>query len=105
MESSEIKANIFGHSYTIKGDVPPEYIKQISDFVDRKMNEVSASVPNGSTSHIAILVALNIADEYLQLKRNSSGSDSVLDEKTKNLISMLDEGLIGDVFLNEPDEF
>ncbi|PKL38049.1 MAG: cell division protein ZapA [Spirochaetae bacterium HGW-Spirochaetae-1] len=98
METNKVKVNIFGQTYTIKGDAPPEYILQLSDYVNGKMEEVSANIANASMTQVAILVALNIADEYFQVKKLKSGFDSAVEEKAQNLISMLDEGLIGDIF-------
>jgi len=49
---------------------------------------------------IAILAALNIADELFQIKESEYMMSDEIKEKTNMLISMLDEGLIGDIFSN-----
>ncbi len=98
METSKVKVTIFGQTYTIRGDTEPEYILQLADYVNTKMSEVSAGIASSNSTHVAILVALNIADEYFQLKKLKSGSENALEEKTRNLISLLDDGLIGDSF-------
>ena len=97
METNKIKVNIFGNTYSIQGDAPPEYILQLSEFVNDKMEEVNKNISNANHVQIAILAALNIADEYFQLREVKSGLTSVLEKKTRSLISMLDNGLIGDV--------
>ena len=98
MEGSSVKVEIFGHTYIIKGDAPPEYITQLAEFLSNKMEEVSSNIPNTSPTHLAILAALNIADEYFQIKKIKAGADGEIEEKTNALISMLDEGLVGDIF-------
>lgn len=98
METSKVKVTIFGQTYTIKGDTAPEYILELAEYVNTKMEEVSSGIASTNSTHVAILVALNIADEYFQLKKLKSGSDNAMEEKTKNLISLLDEGLVGDIF-------
>jgi cell division protein ZapA len=98
METSKVKVHIFGQTYTIKGDASSEYILELSDYLNRKMDEVSANIATGNPTQVAILAALNIADEFFQLKRMKTSVDSVVEQRTKNLISMLDEGLIGDIF-------
>ena len=98
--ANKVKVAIFGQTYTIRGDAPPEYIEQLADYVNTKMEEVSAHKANANTTQIAILVALNIADEYFQVRHMKGSSMETLEEKTNQLISMLDEGLVGDVFSN-----
>ncbi|MCU0846780.1 MAG: cell division protein ZapA [Spirochaetes bacterium] len=95
---NKVKVEIYGHSYTINGEAPAEYIQQIADYVDKKMREVSSANPGYNLNQTAILVALNIADEYFQMKKITSGIEGVMEKKTMALISMLDEGLIGDYF-------
>jgi len=96
--TSSVKVSIFGHTYSINGDASPEYILNLAEYINKKMEEVSTNISNSNPSQVAILVALNLADEFFQLKKIKSGNETALEEKTKLLISMLDEGLIGDIF-------
>jgi len=98
MEPSKVKVTIMGQTYNIKGDASPEYIMQLVDYVNEKIKEVTGSMANASSLQIAILAALNIADEFFQLKSINSGIEGAIEEKAKELISLLDEGLIGDIF-------
>lgn len=97
MEGTKVKVNILGQSYTIKGDASPQYILELADYLNMKMDEVSANIDNGTSLQIAILTALNIADEYFQVKDIKTGRESAIEAKTDKLIAMLDEGLIGDI--------
>jgi len=101
MESADmnrVSVNIFGQTYSIKGDAPVDYIMELAGYVNEKMVEVSKNNASSNPAQIAILVALNIADEYHQLKGIKGSAHESLEQKTNTLISMLDEGLIGDVF-------
>ena len=95
---NKVKVNIFGNNYNIQGDASSEYIAQIASYVDEKMEEVSSNLSTGNQVHIAILAALNIADEYFQLKNMESNITSKIENKASSLIAMIDESLIGDVF-------
>ena len=97
MESTRVKVNIFGQAYTVKGDASSEYILGLADYLNKKMSEVSSNISNGTPTQVAILAALNIADEYFQVKELRGGNFSDIEEKTNKLIAMLDEGLIGDI--------
>ena len=98
MESNRVKVTIFGQTYTINGDAPRDYIHQLADYLNDKMEEVQANCAEANTAQVAILAALNVADEYFQLKKLKSGEENEVERKAMALISMLDEGLIGDVF-------
>ena len=98
MDTGKVKVNIYGQTYNIRGDAPEEYILELAGYVNKKMEEVSNNVSNTNSLQIAILVALNIADEYFQSRKLNSGIEGCIEEKTREIISMLDEGLIGDIF-------
>jgi cell division protein ZapA len=95
---SRIKVSIFGNEYSIIGEAGPEYIQKLADYVNTRMKDISKSVANGNTTQIAILAALNIADELFQLNNIKGDLTGEMERKTNILISMLDEGLIGDIF-------
>ncbi|HMV42155.1 MAG TPA: cell division protein ZapA [Leptospiraceae bacterium] len=94
------EVNIFGSTYSISGETDPEYVRRLASFIDNKMRELSASLPSASVQKLAILAALNIADEFFQFKELNTEDDisRLYEMKTKKLISMLDEGLIGDIY-------
>lgn len=98
MESGKVKVTILGQTYNIKGDTSPEYIMQLADYVNQKIEEIGNNVPAGNSLQLAILASLNIADEYFQVKKISSGIEGAIEDKTKEIISLLEEGLIGDIF-------
>ncbi|HOK01964.1 MAG TPA: cell division protein ZapA [Spirochaetota bacterium] len=98
MEENKVKVTIMGQSYNIKGDAPPEYILELAEYVNKKIDEVKLNTSNVSSLQLVILVALNIADEYFQLKKINNGIEGAIEEKARQLISLLDEGLIGDIF-------
>lgn len=95
---NKVKVTIMGQVYTIEGDASSDYIARVADYVNSKMEDVAQSLTNASPLQIAILAALNMADELLQVKESEYMATDEIREKTNMLISMLDEGLIGDVF-------
>jgi len=98
MESGKVKVTILGQTYNIKGDTSSEYIMKLADYVNQKMEEIGSNVPGGNSLQLAILASLNIADEYFQVKKISNGIEEAIEDKTKEIISLLEEGLIGDTF-------
>jgi cell division protein ZapA len=75
--STKQQVKIYGKSYTVKeteSDIP---IDQISDYVDSKMRELADSAPKMGTIDIAILAALNIAQELMECQNESKKNDVV----------------------------
>jgi cell division protein ZapA len=70
MEKRSIEVEIFGHRYTLKSEFPVAQVKQVAEYVDGKMREVAKGTKSVDSLHIAILTALNIAQDYLQEKGN-----------------------------------
>ncbi len=99
--SERVTARIQGDDYTIVGDTDPEYILRLAELVDRKIRELHLGMPNASKLKLAVLAALNLADELEQARANVSESrgpsSPEAEEKTRKLITLIEEGLIGDL--------
>jgi cell division protein ZapA len=92
------RVKIYGKQYNINGEAPREYMEMLANYLNKKMEEVSEQGDFANPLQVAILAALNISDEFFQIKQSKSGPDTELERRTRELISMLDEGLIGDIF-------
>jgi cell division protein ZapA len=80
-----ITVDIFGQQYSLKSEVAEEQVKKVAAYVDRKMREVAEGTKSVDSLHIAILTALNIAQEYLQEKGNREYLVRRIKEKTDRL--------------------
>jgi len=87
------RVEILGRSYTIRGDAKEEYIKTLANFVDRKMREIQASAPLLPIDKVAILTAINIADELFRMKREEERIDKLL-EQTGEVFNLIEEKVI-----------
>lgn len=85
-----VDVEIFGGSYSVKGDADPEYVRQLARYVDDKMRILARKSPYTSTPHkIAVLAAINIADELFKLKRHNRDIEDIFHKKTGDLIDAL----------------
>lgn len=85
-----IEVNILGQKYTIKGDAPEEYMKQLASFVDAKLKEVYNSSPNITPLKAAILASLTIADELHKLKESQENLTKNIEEQANALSGLFD---------------
>lgn len=81
---------ILGQKYTIKGDAPEEYIRELAAFVDKKLKEVYTASPNITPVKATILVALDIADELYKLRSEQDELAKHIEEKAETLSSLFD---------------
>ncbi len=63
MENNKIKVRIYGQEYTIIGQRTEEDIRRIASYVDERMHDIAQNSSIGSTSALAVLSAVNLADE------------------------------------------
>jgi cell division protein ZapA len=90
-----VQVQIFGHSYTIRGEAEQEYILGVAAYVDRKMREITEKLPVASLSKVAILASLNIADELFKERAQREGKEQELSHHAARLNAVLD-GLLQD---------
>ncbi len=93
VEKNATTVEIFGREYKIRGVADEQYIQKVASFVDGKMREVSQGSSFPSSDRLAILTALNIADELFQERSKTSDAYSNIEQKAHRLISILDQNL------------
>jgi len=92
-----IDIEIYGQKYRIrvKGDEDEKYIGHLTSYVDQKMHEVAVKSKSADTTKIAVLAALNIADElFLSQKRLDQLNEAIGHMETE--INSLEVHLIED---------
>ena len=67
MNTVTVKIN--GMEYNLKGKEDDEYLLKVSEYVDGKFKEVSSNNNKLSISSVAVLSALNIADELFKCNK------------------------------------
>src|ERR1700733_7552903 len=90
--NSSVRVEIFDQTYNLRGS-DPEYILKLAELVDSKMRAVAEQTHTIDTARLAVLAALNIADEYLLLKRKLEGAGSDYLQRAHHLSNVLDEVL------------
>jgi len=91
--ASGVRVEIFDQGYNLRG-TDPEYILKLAEYVDSKMRAVAEQTHTVDSARLAVLAALNIADEFHLLKRQSEGGSSDSSKRTRQLLNALDEVLV-----------
>ena len=61
-----VTVDIHGQRYPIKSSLDAAYVAELAAYVDQKMKLALQECPSGDTLKVAVLAALNIADEYFR---------------------------------------
>ena len=89
MPSTSTEVEIFGAVYHVRGGDDRGYLQGLADLVDRKMREVAEHVHTADTARIAILAALNLADELVRMEKRQEGERVEIREKVAELTERL----------------
>jgi len=97
--SGAVSVDIYDQVYHLRG-TDAEYIEQLAGLVDAKMRAVAAHSGTVDSLRVAVLAALNIADELLALRKRyaalagSAGrTENSMRSRAGTLAGMLDEVL------------
>ena len=99
-----VVVDIYDQIYQLRG-VKPEYIERLAEVVDLKMRAVSAHGSTVDSLRVAVLAALNLADELVTLRaryealigaaeaHRQAAAQSMVRSRAGSLMGMLDEVL------------
>ena len=91
-QNGSVRVEIFDQAYNLRGS-DPEYILKLAEYVDSKMRAVAEATNTIDTVRLAVLAALNIADEYHLLRRKQDSGSSDYQKRAHLLANALDEVL------------
>ena len=89
-----IPVEIHGQRYPIRSGLDPEYVAQLATYVDEKIRAAADSTPTGDSLRLAVIAALNIADELFRCRDSNQARDGELAERAGELERMLDRLLM-----------
>jgi len=95
-EGRVVTVEISGQRYPIRTHLDPKYVADLAAYVEQKMQQAVRESPAGDTLKIAVLAALNIADEYFRARDERSAHRTSVSARARELERMLDLALASD---------
>ena len=89
-----LSVEIAGQRYPIRSGLDAEYVSRLATYVDDKMRAAGDSTPTSDTLRLAVLAALNIADELFRCRDSTLARDGELAERAGELERLLDRVLM-----------
>jgi len=89
-----VPVEIHGQRYPIRSALDQDYVVRLASYVDEKMRAAGESTPTGDSLRLAVLAALNIADELFRCRDSNRTRDGRLAERAEELERLLDRVLM-----------
>lgn len=93
MPSTTTAVEIFGSVYHVRGSDESGHLQDLAELVDRRMREIAQHVTSGDTARVAILAALNLADELFRLQQSQEEERVEIRERMAELTEELTRAL------------
>ena len=94
-DANIVSVHIRGQRYPIESALDPKYVNGLATYVDQKMRAAADTTPSGDSLRLAVLAALNIADELFRCQEQQKGGRAALRERTEALERLVDAALAG----------
>ncbi len=85
MANNSIDVDIFGTTYHVRAEQDREYLQDLAATVDRKMREIAGQGSKVDPGRVAVLAALNLADELFRQQRLQEGERVRIEETAARL--------------------
>jgi cell division protein ZapA len=95
--SQPYKVVIYNQTYNLRSDHDHGYIQDLAEYVDRRMNEIARATMTVDSLRVAILAALQIADDFFQARKELSATEEEIAERSAKYAELLDQFLRSDI--------
>jgi cell division protein ZapA len=89
-----VSVEICGQRYPIRSGLDAEYVARLADYVDEKIRAAGQATQSGDGQRLAVLAALNIADELFRCRESTRARDGSLAERAGELERLVDRVLL-----------
>jgi cell division protein ZapA len=84
-----VTVQIAGVKYALKTEEDDRWVKQVAAFVDSKMRDVQKHTRTVDTQAVAVLTALQIAEDLFNERRETGEMRKKIREKSQSLLDVL----------------
>jgi cell division protein ZapA len=91
--SAPVKVQIFGQSYSIRGELDEAYVQELAAYVDARMHAIAEATGTVDTQRAAVLAALAIADELHSARHERGEREETLREQAERCLALVERAL------------
>ena len=89
-----VPVEILGQRYPIRSTLDAAYIQQLAGFVDEKMRAAASMTSETDSARVAVVAALNIADETFRARGEGEGQRKDATDRLARLEQLIDQALV-----------
>lgn len=83
----QVEVNILNQKYIIRTDEDDNYVNEVMNYVSKKMEDIIKQANVVGTLQVAVITAINIADDYIKLKKEVGS----IEERAGKLLRTIEE--------------
>jgi cell division protein ZapA len=92
-EPRVVHVEVAGQRYPIRTALEPAYVQELATYVDRKIGLAAQASPSSDTLGLAVLTALNVADELFRARNLHLDNTQSLSARAAALERIVDQAL------------
>ena len=93
-KENSVEIKVFGQIFTVKTDSDETHMQEVARYVNEKIDEIQKKTKSVSSLNVAILTALNIADDFLREREKRVTLLKEVGSKSKDLIEKIDRHIV-----------
>lgn len=88
-----VHVDVLGQPYAVRSELDPAYIAELANYVDQKMQLAAGELSTSDTTRVAVIVAMNIADELFRVRAAGVGIEQQVLTRTAEIERLVDSAL------------
>jgi cell division protein ZapA len=88
-----VKIEIYDQVYNVNADGNEDYLRELAAYVDGKMRSIADATHMVDSLKVAVLAALNIADETFAMRKRQTEIEGPLRKRVEKCVSMVEKAL------------
>lgn len=85
-----IEVTIMGQKFLVRSESNEDYVSKVAGYVDGKVNEVLSNTKSVASMQVALLTAMNIADEFFKFRGDKEEKLNKVEKKIQDMIELID---------------
>ncbi len=90
---TKVDVSIYGQQLAVQGDGDEAYVQKLADYVEAQMQVLAQGMTTATPTKLAILAALNIADQLFQQERRRQAGEIEVDQRALDMMECIEKQL------------
>ncbi len=93
--TNAVEVDVYGQRLALQGDGDERYAHELALYVEGQMNSIAKNLTTSTPTKVAILAAINIADQLFKQESRRQAGDAEIERRTTGLLQCIDAEIGG----------